>query len=77
VSGRTALLDEARVDDQVEVGLRPDDADLEQQVRRFLAELLYFAGEEFLVRRLSCQRRYAADFANCSPVCFTSAPMIS
>ena len=34
-----------------------------------------FSGAEFAAR--SCHRRYFCDASNCSPLCFTSAPMIS
>ncbi len=33
--------------------------------------------KNFWFAALSCQRRYDCDFSNCSPVCFTAAPMIS
>src|SRR5581483_26570 len=33
--------------------------------------------KNFLFASRSCQRRYACDFSNCSPVCFTALPMIS
>ena len=33
--------------------------------------------KNFLFPARSCQRRYFCDASNCSPVCFTSAPMIS
>src|SRR4051812_49955815 len=46
----TALLNKPRVDDRLDVGLLLDDADLEQEVRGFVRELLDLAGEEFLVR---------------------------
>src|SRR5436190_4420615 len=35
------------------------------------------SGEQFGNSALSCQRRYFAELPNCSPDCFTSAPMIS
>src|SRR6266404_2287918 len=47
-----ASLDVAGIDDRVDVGSRFDDAELEQQIGRLLAELRVLAGEEFLVRRL-------------------------
>src|SRR6478672_4667128 len=46
------LLDESRIVECVHVRHRLDAANLQQQVARFLAELLQFAVEEFLVRRL-------------------------
>src|SRR5689334_7647925 len=42
-------LDEARVGERGHVGHRLEDADLEQQVGRLLAELSMLAAEEFLV----------------------------
>ena len=44
-------LDEPRVGELRQVRHLLDDADLEQQVRRFLGELRVLAGEELLVRR--------------------------
>ena len=35
------------------------------------------AAKNFWFAALSCQRRYAADLANCSPDCLVGAPMIS
>src|SRR5688500_7823527 len=51
-SGVKLLLDVARVDGARHVGHRLDDADLEQDLARFLEEALQLAGEEFLVCRL-------------------------
>src|SRR5687767_13116437 len=51
-SGVKFLLDVARVDRARHVRHRLDDADLEQDLARFLEEALQLAGEEFLVGRL-------------------------
>src|SRR2546426_5024769 len=45
-----ALLDEPRIGQRVEIRHLLDDADFEEQVGGFLAELLELAGEELLVR---------------------------
>ena len=50
---------------------------LEQQLRRLLLNAWSSPAKNFWFAALSCQRRYVCDFSNCSPVCFTSAPMIS
>src|SRR2546423_12784877 len=47
-----ALLDEPRIGQRVEIRHLLDDADFEQQVGGFLAELLELAGEELPVRGL-------------------------
>src|SRR5437667_11151147 len=44
-----ALLDEPRIGQRVEIRHLLDDADFEEQVGGFLAELLQLAGEELLV----------------------------
>ena len=40
-------------------------------------KLVSSPAKNFWLAALSCQRRYADDLANCSPLCLTAAPMIS
>jgi hypothetical protein len=76
-AARPTLLDEARVNEVVDLRNRFDDADLEQQVAASLVKAWNSPAKNFWFAALSCQRRYFAELPNCSPDCFTSAPMIS
>src|SRR5258706_7073220 len=51
LSGVKLLLDVARIDGALDRRHRLDDADLDQELPRFLEEALQLAGEELLVRR--------------------------
>ena len=72
-----ASLDELRVGELASGRAPLDHAGLEQQVGRFLAEGGVLAGEELLVRGAVLPAQVGLAFSNASPVCLTSAPMIS
>ena len=60
-----------------QVGHLLDDARLQQQVGGFLAERRVLAGEELLVRRAVLPAQVLLRSLEGSPLCLTSAPMIS